>query len=482
MRHRADWVADAFDDSDFGDQRRRKRILQTVETLSQDSGASVSTVGDDWAETLAIYRLWSNAAVSPAELVRSIGAATAARSRGESPLVVAQDTTAIIPTAPQRCQDRGAVGTGDELGFLQHTSLVLNDAGTPLGIGHQDMWSRPAQVQGSRHQRAQTPIEGKESRVWLDSARQTWRHLPDDVPVITVADRAADIFALYVLHAEHGRDYVLPLAQNRRTEEGKLWDVLAQAPVQGTQTVPVPRADNRAERVATVTLRSATVQLLPTERRPVTHAAITNWFQIHADVTPLIARPSGPVSVNVIAIREEDPPDGATPLHWRLATSLPVDSLAAAQRCLQLYRLRWQVERFHYVLKHGCRIESRQLERVERLMRASILYSLIAWRQLWLTHHIRDAPHASCETVVPSALWQVGVAMIEKRAPQPDEPPPDLVTFGRLVGRLGGHLGRKHDGPPGVTTIWRGLRRLFDLAEFWELLNDDLPSVRTRCV
>ena len=35
--------------------------------------------------------------------------------------------------------------------------------------------------------------------------------------------------------------------------------------------------------------------------------------------------------------------------------------------------------------------------------------------------------------------------------------------FVRGVARLGGFLGRKHDGDPGVKTLWRGYQRLQDL-------------------
>ncbi|MEG4342862.1 IS4 family transposase, partial [Microcoleus sp. A003_D6] len=36
---------------------------------------------------------------------------------------------------------------------------------------------------------------------------------------------------------------------------------------------------------------------------------------------------------------------------------------------------------------------------------------------------------------------------------------------------LGGFLGRKHDGVPGVKTLWRGLRRLNDITMGWLLFN-----------
>ncbi|MGF1601164.1 MAG: IS4 family transposase, partial [Thermosynechococcaceae cyanobacterium] len=40
------------------------------------------------------------------------------------------------------------------------------------------------------------------------------------------------------------------------------------------------------------------------------------------------------------------------------------------------------------------------------------------------------------------------------------------------VAQLGGFLGRKHDGKPGVKTLWRGLTRLHDIADTWRLAHD----------
>ncbi|NES18704.1 MAG: hypothetical protein F6K41_07175 [Symploca sp. SIO3E6] len=36
--------------------------------------------------------------------------------------------------------------------------------------------------------------------------------------------------------------------------------------------------------------------------------------------------------------------------------------------------------------------------------------------------------------------------------------------------QLGGFLGRKSDGEPGVKTLWRGIQRLNDLAAMWQML------------
>ena len=59
--------------------------------------------------------------------------------------------------------------------------------------------------------------------------------------------------------------------------------------------------------------------------------------------------------------REENPPRGAKPLCWLLATTLRVETIDEAFTVLRWYAYRWRIERFHYVLKSGCRIERHQL-------------------------------------------------------------------------------------------------------------------------
>ena len=38
-----------------------------------------------------------------------------------------------------------------------------------------------------------------------------------------------------------------------------------------------------------------------------------------------------------------------------------------------------------------------------------------------------------------------------------------LATYVRRLARLGGHLGRSRDPPPGIIVLWRGLSRLADI-------------------
>lgn len=56
--------------------------------------------------------------------------------------------------------------------------------------------------------------------------------------------------------------------------------------------------------------------------------------------------------------------------------------------------------------------------------------------------------------------------------PLPPQKPPSLKEAVRMIAKLGGFLCRKGDGEPGAKTIWRGLRRLHDIAQTWKLLSN----------
>lgn len=473
----AAWVEEAVGATDCGDQRRRRRLLQTVTTLAGQPGAALSQASADWAECLAIYRLWQNPRLEVAALIQSIGAASGERCRGCDLLLLVQDTTDIEPHAQARCQGLGPLGSGAPQGLKLHTTLVVTPDGLPLGIGHQQSWRRDPETVGTRHQRYHTPIEGKESRKWLIGMQEAARHLPAETTPVTVADREADVYELYALHDQLGGAFVVRAARDRRLAgpaadaPAYLFATLAQAPCRGQVTVRVPRADGRHERQATVTLRSDQVTVQPPNY--VSYAkARREWWQAHPTVTPLLERPLEPLVLGAVEVREEQPPKGVEALHWRLLTSLPVSTLAAAEQVVAYYRQRWVVERFHYVLKAGCRVEQLQLEQAERLERAVVTYSLVAWRLLWLTLQARRTPTVSCETVVPPACWQAAYVSVHRHTQVPEQAP-SLAEFVSLVGRLGGHLGRARDGPPGVKTLWRGLRELNRLADLWTLLHPD---------
>ena len=177
----------------------------------------------------------------------------------------------------------------------------------------------------------------------------------------------------------------------------------------------------------------------------------------------------------VLAEEVSTPPQGVSPIRWVLITDLAVNSLEDAVKMVKWYVQRWKIERFHYVLKSGCNIDDLQLGTGTRLENAIAIYSVIAWKILNLTYESRENPTEDCGYIFKVHEWEALYCFINK-TPIPPTKVPTLYEVVLMVAKLGGFLGRKSDGVPGVKVIWRGLARLHDIAELWHITHYHFPS------
>ena len=113
------------------------------------------------------------------------------------------------------------------------------------------------------------------------------------------------------------------------------------------------------------------------------------------------------------------------------------------------------------MLKNGCKVEALQLATVPRLERALALFMVVAWRIARLMRLARTCPDLEAELLFERDEWQAAFILNKQRPPKK---PPGVNDIVRLVAMLGGFLGRKGDGEPGVKTIWIGLQRVMDFA------------------
>ena len=110
--------------------------------------------------------------------------------------------------------------------------------------------------------------------------------------------------------------------------------------------------------------------------------------------------------------------------------------------------------------------------RIETLL---ALYSPIAARILALRDLARQEPESPCTCALSANEWRALYTHIHKQPPTPRTPTPTLGQAVLWIGRLGGHLGRKGDGMPGVKTLWRGWRDLEMLSELYATLQNHSP-------
>ena len=109
------------------------------------------------------------------------------------------------------------------------------------------------------------------------------------------------------------------------------------------------------------------------------------------------------------------------------------------------------------------------MQTAERLQNYIALMAVVARRLHWPTYLNRCDPNQPCTLALTSPEWQALYLRIHKTRVFPAQPPTVHEAI-RWIGRLGGFLGRKSDGEPGITVLWRGWPRLQDMADTFELL------------
>jgi Transposase DNA-binding/Transposase Tn5 dimerisation domain len=430
---------------DLGDLRLNRRFLKLVEDLARDPEASLPEASGDWAATKAAYRFFDNPAVTPRKIRDALRRDALDYLPPEGPILAIQDTTGLDFTDHPATTGLGYMAHPKHSGIWLHSVLAVTPDGVPCGLLDQHTWTRDPAELGKRDDRRTKDTAAKESQRWLTALAATEAALPRDREVVTVADREADIYDLFAQPRRAGSHLLIRVKPRRgvRHPERLLGPAVRSIAACGTMTVDLQRADDRPARRAVLTLRFLRLEVAPPAnrrgRKDLPHVALT-----------------------AILAEEEHPPAGQKPVRWWLVTTLPIGSVADAERAVRWYALRWLIERYHFVLKSGCRVERLQLGTAARLDRAVATYSAVAWRLLWLTYEARRHPEQTSARV----LSPVHQSVLDRVTGGPGvigAVPLSLREAVHRIARLGGFLGRKGDGEPGVKTLWRGLRRLDDL-------------------
>lgn len=453
-----EWAVTEFGDAALGDARRTARLVHLASVLGSQPTASLPDATADPATLKAAYRFFDNQAVEPAQLLASHLHATTTRLR-QVPLVLAiQDTTYLDWTHHPTTTGLGPLVHASQQGLVAHTTLAVTPERVPLGLLAQEVWARDPDTFAQKSDPKQRPIDEKESQKWLNSlaAVVTLHDACPDTQIVSVGDAEADVYDLFVAPRPMGVDLLVRAGQNRRVAqpEHRLWEAVEGAPVVATREVRVPRRDGKPARTAKLSVQWQAVTLRPPKHRS-------------AERLPEV------VLWAVLAV-EPEPPLGVEAVEWLLLTTVPVETTADALERLDWYECRWTIEVWHKILKSGCKLEARQLESAARLERCLALYSVIAWRILYATMLARAVPDAPCTMVLEEEEWQALYCATHRTA-TPPATPPTIRTAVRWIGQLGGFLGRKGDGEPGVTVLWKGFQHLVDLTAMYRIMRPPSP-------
>jgi hypothetical protein len=445
----AQWAQDTFGHADLGDPRRTRRLVGVAAGAARNPGGTVTSVFPVASEAEGAFRLLESSKVGPGAVAAAVHVATA-RSCAEYPWVyVALDQSAL--TFPDRNDIRGLGKAGDGKtermrGLEVMNGLALDPEGVPLGICATRWFSRTGSGWVRRDSR---PVEDRESGMWLDALddiRRTFaEHAPSTKPWFQL-DSGGDYWRVFDVAREHGFDLTVRAVHNRVIDDGdglKLLEAAARARVFGRMIFRRPRRPGQRQRRVRLSVRA----------RPV-----TVWM---ADER----KPRRPYELWLVRIREMGKATGSKPIVWTLLTTRPVEEIEAAVAVVRGYTLRWTIEEFHRTWKQGhCQLERSQLRSADAIKKWASILAAVATRIERLKRRSRtegelEATSELSREEIDAAIilsktkrWIVGGSLT-------------LAEAVELIARVGGYTGKSSGGPPGSTTIARGLERVAAAAE-----------------
>jgi hypothetical protein len=447
------WADQEFSGAPLPDPRLVKRLIKIGADFAQSPTASLPEASGTWKATKAAYRFFDNERVTSAAILQPHQVQTGLRMAAHPIVLVVQDTTGLNFADHPATEGLGLVGAGRHgaLGLWLHSSLAFAPEGAALGVVAAEWWVRDPKEFGKAARRHRRPIEEKESYRWLKSYQATVQCARENpgTQFVNIADREGDLYDLFALAGEHPEVGVLVRARHERKDQcgATLSELLAAQTPAGKVEIEVPRRPGQPARLARLAVKFTALTLSPPQRR----------------------RASPPLNLWVVEAQEILPSGSRRkPLHWRLVTNVPVPDFAAALERLGWYRKRWSIEEYHRILKSGCGVEQRQLETVARLGKIIMLDLLVAWRVLELTRAARQPEtlpareYFGVDELAVLKQWQLKNGKVVN-------PEMTVREAVRLIAQLGGFLARKSDGEPGSMTLWRGLQRLSQMTQGYQL-------------
>lgn len=453
------WVDQESSGCKFSDERLGKRFRKLLEQIGSAMGQSIPLVCQDWANTKAAYRFFSNDRVQEEDILSGHFESTRVRfAASKGPILVLQDTTEFtyqrehteligLTKSINSGKDKaGRLRKHAVCGILMHSSLAVTTEGLPLGLAAIKFWSRKkfkgTDALKKKVNNTRVPIEKKESIRWLQNLEQSTVLFGTPDRCVHVGDRESDIYELFCTAQELGTHFLVRTCVNRLAGDGEhtIADEMEEVAVKGLHRIET-RDDKGKVSEAVLEIKYRRIHVRP----------------------PIGKQKRYPtLYLTVIHAQERGAPKGRKPIDWKLITDLPVRSGKDAIEKLDWYALRWKIEVFHKILKSGCKAEGSKLRTADRLANLISVFCILSWRVFWMTMLNRSVPNASPQlALTESEIFLLDHIMLDIGKARPAAK--TLSFYLTKIARLGGYLARASDPPPGNTVMWRGLSRLTDI-------------------
>jgi hypothetical protein len=409
------------------------------------SGISVRRVGGSRAGEMRFTRFLRNLRVSPEEMVATARARTAGLVKGRHILAI-QDTTTL--------RDDG------KLNSLNLHPMIAVDAhdGGLLGLVDAVFLSH---VGGKKHLCKKRPFAEKESSRWLDATNTAASLVAAGATCVTVVtDREGDIYEEFACRPAE-TELLIRANHDRLLEDGgTLYDCMEGIAELGRETIDLPANPGRPARAAVLALRAREITLKrPKRNHPAEAAKLPET-----------------VTLTLVEAREVDPPDGVTPVHWRLLTTHKVNTFADALQITHFYRQRWTIEQVFRVMKtKGFDIEAVRIAEdgpFENLTTATLIAAIEVLQMVRERDGAAGRPLQDAIDIEDQPALEAICQTLEGKTEKQKNPHPkaSLAYASWVCARLGGWTG--YYGKPGPIVMMHGLQALRAMLRGWRLARD----------
>jgi Transposase DNA-binding len=452
----------------FGDARLEKRFGTVVTTLGDHFGESISQSHGTRCLQAGFYRFMNNEKITHDRIVmteRERLKNWVAQS-DEKVILSINDTTELNFTGRPVASKLDCLSQVYQKGYFVHSQLLATGSGLVEGAYDQFLWGRKAATLGDARKstnRRQIPLEDRESYRWLAAFERLNHDFVDqtDKTFIHIGDRESDLYELMSMPRFDHIHYLFRAKFDRKLSpstdlEDKLFADIGRTELKSTIKVSVPSAENsHIKREATLEIRYRA-------------------YAFSASGYTVSGKNDQRTASNFIELKEVNAPKDVEPIHWRLMTSLPIDTLEQVLEVLKYYLLRWRIEEFHVVLKQGCAIEKRAFEEPHAIQNLIITFSIIAAKILNLRYLYDQKPEDPIETTGFSVqdynvIAQYLTYKTKKIIPKLEQP--KVADMIMLIQRLGS--GNKYPKTVGVRALWVGVQKTTIILEAFQAFSTD---------
>ncbi len=442
-----------FKGLDFKDSRLNNRFEEIIKKLDTRPSGVITEAFVDAKDQKAAYRFFGNKKVGFSRMLTSHQEQVFERCKNEEVILAIQDSTALHLTGARKADNIGMIGDLKHPGLNVHTTFLLSASGPPLGIGDLQIYDRKFVTHGTEQDKLSA--YEKESGRWLQAISRTRSTIKKSAKLVWIADREGDFWDYFHELTSRNELFVQRIVHERRIKESDVGCVeyVKQSPVIGTHVFEVAGKggkNERKKRTAVCEVRMTTMTLKKPKNKP---------------------RDFKELRVQIIHVQEIENTTSKEPVEWVLVTNIKCENFENILEKIKWYCLRWTIEELHRIVKSGCGVEDMRLEAKDRLMKLLLLLFIIAARILWMLKLTRKQEEVPCTEAFSDEEWKVLYLQKNKRKPPP-EYIPNIREVVRWTATLGGFYEYNKKRDPGAMTLWRGLKRLREIIESMELLQE----------